>query len=89
MSQRTWVCVPCRKSYRRAQDVQLVRCPTCGSECEYVHWKTRIPSPRRPKVWAEFWDKYRAEKATLDAFHRGELREQVRLELLNMVLDPP
>jgi DNA-directed RNA polymerase subunit RPC12/RpoP len=88
MSQRTWVCVPCRKSYRRSQEVQLVRCPTCGEECEYVHWKIRIPSPRRPKRWAEFWAKYRAEKALLDAFHRGELRERVRLELLKMELHP-
>jgi DNA-directed RNA polymerase subunit RPC12/RpoP len=88
MSQRTWVCVPCRKSYRRAQDVQLVKCPTCGSECEYVHWKIRIPSASRPKAWTKFWEKYRAEKTLLDAFYRGELREDVRLELLNMDLRP-
>jgi hypothetical protein len=36
----------------------------------------------------EFWSKYRAEKALLDAFHRGDLRESVRLELLNMELHP-
>ena len=88
MSQRTWVCVPCRKSYRRAQGIQSVRRPTCGAECECVHWKIRIPPPRRLKQWAEFWTKYRAEKALLDAFHRGELRERVRLKLLNVELHP-
>jgi hypothetical protein len=51
-----------------------------------VHWKTRLPSPRRAKEWDEFWAKYRAEKALLDAFHRGELHESVTLELLNMQL---
>jgi hypothetical protein len=89
MSQRTWVCVPCRKSYRRAQSVQSLRCPTCQAACEYVHWKIRIPSPKRSKAWVEFWTKYRAEKALLNAFHRGELRESVRLELLNMELQLP
>jgi hypothetical protein len=86
MSKRTWVCVPCRKSYRRSQDVPTFRCPTCQTACEYVHWKIRIPSPKRPKEWERFWDKYRAEKALLESFHRGELREDVTLELLKMVL---
>lgn len=86
MSQRTWVCVPCRKSYRRSQEVQSVRCPTCKAACEGVHWKIRIPSPKRRKVWEEFWDKYRAEKALLDAHQRGELGRSVRLELLNKEL---
>jgi len=88
MSQRTWVCVSCCKSYRRAQDLPSLQCPTCQAACENVHWKIRIPSPKRPKVWAAFWTKYRAEKALLDAFHRGELKESVRLELLNMELHP-
>ena len=86
MSNRTWTCVPCRKSYRRVQSVTAVECPHCHRPCEYVHWKMRVPSPRRAKQWDEFWAKYRAEKALLDAFSRGELRESVRLELLNMQL---
>jgi hypothetical protein len=86
MSQRTWVCVPCQKSYRRSQDVRSLRCPNCQGECEYVHWKIRIPSPKRKKAWDGFWAKYRAEKALLQAHYRGELRETVRLELLNVVL---
>jgi hypothetical protein len=86
MSRRTWVCVPCRKSYRRSWDVPSLKCPTCKAECESVHWKIRIPSPGRPKEWERFWEKYRAEKALLEAFRRGELRENVTLELLRMVL---
>lgn len=36
--------------------------------------------------WDAFWAKYGAEKLLLDAFRRGELREDVTLELLNMQL---
>ena len=86
MSNRTWVCVPCRKSFRRVQTITAVECPQCHLPCEYVHWKMRVPSPRRAKTWDEFWVKYRAEKALLAAFRRGELRESTRLELLNMQL---
>jgi hypothetical protein len=63
-----------------------VDCPTCHGPCEYVHWKIRVPSPQRIKAWDEFWSKYKAEKSLLDMFHRGELREDVTLELLNMQL---
>jgi hypothetical protein len=38
-------------------------------------------------AWAQFWAKYCAEKALLDAYHRGTLRKSVRLELLNMELN--
>jgi DNA-directed RNA polymerase subunit RPC12/RpoP len=86
MSQRTWVCLPCGKSYRRRQDVQTVLCPTCGEECECVHWKIRIPSPKKAKLWNEFWKQYRAEKALLNAHKRGALHESVELKLLNIVL---
>ncbi len=88
MSNRTWTCISCRKSYRRSQTVDAVSCPRCHGECEYVHWKIRIPSPRQPKVWDEFWSKYREEKALLDAHRRGDLRHPVTLELLNMHLHP-
>lgn len=86
MSQRTWVCVPCERSYRRNQNIESLDCPNCGKQCEYVHWKIRIPSSRRRKEWNAFWAKYRAEKALLRRYERGELRDNVRLELLNMVL---
>jgi hypothetical protein len=65
-----------------------MRCPVCDEPCEFVHWKVRIPSPRRPKEWAAFWDKYRAEKALLDAHARGDVHEPVVLEVLNLTLRP-
>jgi len=86
MSQRTWVCIPCGKSYRRSQDVEALRCPSCRQFCEYVHWKIRIPSPSQRVKWDQFWEKYREEKKLLLAFHRGELQVSVNLELLNMAL---
>jgi hypothetical protein len=57
--------------------------------CEYVHWKIRVPSPKRVNAWNEFWSKYKAEKSLLEAFHRGDLHEDVTLELLNMQLHAP
>lgn len=86
MSNRTWTCISCRKSYRRTQTITAVNCPTCHGQCEYVHWKIRVPSPKRIKAWNEFWSKYKAEKSLIEAFHRGELRESVTLELLNAYL---
>lgn len=86
MSQRTWVCLTCRKSYRRSQEVLSLHCPRCDTVCEYVHSKIRIPSPRRLKAWEEFWEKYKAEKTLLAAFERGELRQNVELTILNMRL---
>jgi len=70
------------------QSITAVECPTCHQPCEYVHWKIRIPSPKKRKAWDEFWENYRKEKPVLDAFNRGELRESVTLDLLNMRLDP-
>ena len=86
MSQRTWVCIPCGKSFRRGQENDSVHCPAYKELCEYVHWKIHVPSPSRRKAWDQFWDKYRAEKKLLDSFNRGELHESVTFELLNMVL---
>ena len=83
MSNRTWVCVPCRKSYRRAQSIDSVACPTCHAACEYVHWKIRIPSPKRTKAWDEFWTKYWTEKALIAEFERDKSIKDIRLELLN------
>lgn len=74
MSNRTWTCVPCRKSYRRVQSVETVACPHRHQSCESVHWKMRVPSPRRTKEWKAFWVAYRAEKAQLAAHNCGELR---------------
>ena len=86
MSERTWVCVPCGKSYRRRQDVEAVRCAHCHGECEQVHWKIRIPSPKNRRAWDKFWVDYRAEKALVKAWQNGELRENVLLPILRMQL---
>lgn len=48
----------------------------------------RVPSPKDAKEWDKFWRKYKKEKALLEAHSRGELREEVSLELLNMHLLP-
>ena len=86
MSNRTWVCLNCRKSYRRVQTVGSVACPICKAACEYVDWKIHIPSPKRARAWNEFWEKYRAEKALIDEFQHDESIKEVRLGLLNQVL---
>ena len=83
MSNRTCVCVACRKSYRRVQSLTSLECPTCHAACEYVHWKIRIPSPKRTKAWDEFWVKYRAEKALVAEFGRDKSIKEITLELLN------
>ena len=88
MSQRTWVCVNCGKSYRRDQSIEAVVCALCHDPCEYVHWKIHIPSPRKPKAWQEFWEKYRAEKEILERHHAGTLNEEIHLDILNMRLIP-
>ena len=83
MSNRTWACVQCRKSYRRVQTISSVACPECHQSCEQVEWKMRIPSPDNHKEWGEFWSAYRAEKALEAAYLQGELHESVYLPLLN------
>jgi len=86
MSNRTWTCLTCRKSYRRDRSIISVKCSMCHGLCECVHWKIRVPSPKRTKAWDEFWAAYKSEKALLEAFHRGELRRDATLKLLNMQL---
>ena len=83
MSNRTWACVDCGKSYRRPQTVRTVKCSVCGQECESVHWKIHIPSPRKKKEWLEFWTLYRREKRLLDEFQRNPRIKVVTLALLN------
>lgn len=83
MSNRTWACVDCGKSYRRVQTVRIVKCSVCGQECESVHWKIHIPSPRRKKEWREFWTIYRREKRLLEEFQRDPRIKEITLALLN------
>ena len=63
MSNRTWCCVSCRKTYRRTQTITAVECPA-SPRC------VRIRSLEDPHAIAEskegvrdsFWTRYRAEK---------------------------
>ena len=88
MSNRTWACIPCGKTFRRDAALDALNCAECGGACEYVEWKIHIPSPRNGKRWAAFWKQYRYDKSILEAFHKGELVEIVHLKLLNMALYP-
>ena len=83
MSNRTWACVDCGKSYRRLQTTKLVKCSLCGQDCESVHWKIRIPSPTKKKEWLAFWTAYRREKGLLEQFQRDPRIKEITLEILN------
>jgi hypothetical protein len=83
MSNRTWVCVGCGKSYRRDQSVDEVPCSLCGAPCEDMHWKLRIPSPKKKKDWIEFWTTYRREKRLIEEFQNNPKIQEITLELLN------
>lgn len=84
MSNRTWACVDCGKSYRRQQGVEAVICAHCRQPCEYVHWKMRIPSPAKRKDWDAFWTAYRREKSLIARFRNDPSIKEITLELLNL-----
>ncbi|WP_302120729.1 hypothetical protein [Allorhodopirellula heiligendammensis] len=86
MSNRTWACIPCGKTYRRNQTVTNLPCPQCGAPCEYVHWKMRVPSPRNVKKWLAFWRQYRAEKQILAGTGDAPSAGPRHLELLNRII---
>jgi hypothetical protein len=87
---QTWVCISCRKSYRRPQSGMALACPICHGSFERIPPPgIRVPPPKSIKAWDEFWAKYKAEKSLLDAYESGELREKVKLELFNIQLNPP
>jgi hypothetical protein len=87
MSNRTWVCIKCGKTYRRDQKFnQIVKCALCKKECEYVHWKIHIPSPKNRKIWNQFWKDYTLEKQILNDFSNGKHIENTTLKILNMNL---
>ena len=86
MSNRTHVCLGCKKSYRRDKSVRRLVCPVCKQPCEYVHWKIHIPSPKREKEWDEFWRKYKQEKRLIEQFRKDPRVKRVHLELLNQTL---
>lgn len=63
-------------------------CAICGNECEYVHWKVRVSSPKREKEWKSFWSVYLKEEQLLEKFYNDELVEEITLNILNMKLIP-
>jgi hypothetical protein len=82
---RMWYCIACRKRYRGSALPQLL-CPICQEECEHVTLGIAVPPPKRTKLWDEFWVKYKAEKSLLDAYALGELRYNLKLEILGIEL---
>jgi hypothetical protein len=82
---RTWNCIGCRKRFRRSALPPLL-CPNCGEPCEHCPFK--VPTPRRAKAWDQFWTRYKAERALVDAYVAGELRESVQLEIYGVRLKP-
>lgn len=89
MSNRTWACVSCGKTYRRPDAPESsVKCAICGRNCEYVHWKIRVPSPKNRKQWDKFWQLYIAEKEQLKRWCESGTVEEIHLDILNMRLMP-
>ena len=89
MSNRTWACIECGKTYRRDQNSDSpVKCTICGNECEYVHWKIHVPSPKRKKEWRKFWEIYKKEKRLIELWENDQTVGEINLELLNTILMP-
>jgi hypothetical protein len=82
---RVWYCIACRKRYRGSALPPLA-CPICHEACEHVALGIAVPPPKRVKLWDRFWVKYKAERSLVDAYALGQLRENVKLEILGMDL---
>src|SRR5262245_47728311 len=63
MSKRTWICVPCRKGYRRKKSLTSVECPKCRAPCEVVDWLSDAPSPKETESWEKLAASIKATKA--------------------------
>ena len=67
--------------------IKTVICAQCGGGCESLHWKMRIPSPKRQREWDEFWIQYLQEKKELERYYSSDRKDQeIVLPLLNMRL---
>lgn len=50
---RTWVCIPCQKSFRKAHTIRHFECPQCRNEAFPIPYEVAIPSPKNTKKWRE------------------------------------
>ncbi|WP_162059493.1 hypothetical protein [Undibacterium sp. KW1] len=83
MSNRTFACLDCKKLQRKDQNIPAFFCPHCGKESIRVHWKLRVPSPRKIKKWNSFWSRYLSELRQLKEFYTGRGAARLYLPLLN------
>jgi hypothetical protein len=84
---RTWNCIRCRRRFR-CSALPPLACPACHEVCEHVPFGIKVPPPSRKAAWDEFWTQYKAERALLDAYAAGELRESLKLEIWGIHLKP-
>jgi hypothetical protein len=86
VSNRTWVCIKCGKTYRRAEGTLQVRCAGCGDACESIPTKIRVPSPVNRLRWEQFWREYPEEVRIFREWKSGKLKQDVRLPILKVYL---
>jgi hypothetical protein len=82
---RKWTCIPCRKLFRRPA-IPALFCPTCGVACNRVPPGIQVPKPSRRQAWEAFWVQFKTEESLLDAYARGVLREDAKLEIMGIQL---
>ena len=83
MSNRTFVCLSCKKLQRKAQSLESFACPHCERDCIRVHWKLHVPSPRRVRKWDKFWAQYLLELRQLEEYKRNPSIPELTLPLLS------
>jgi DNA-directed RNA polymerase subunit RPC12/RpoP len=83
MTNQTYVCLECKKSFRQTPGRGDFRCPHCKNKCIAVHYKIRIPSPKRVREWDKFWEKYLKEIRLLEDFLNDPSVKFVKLDIYN------
>jgi DNA-directed RNA polymerase subunit RPC12/RpoP len=86
VSNRTWACVKCGKTYRRPLETMQVRCAGCGDACERIPTKIRVPSPANRSKWNQFWREYHHEVDLFRRWQNRQLEEDVTLPILRIFL---
>ena len=85
MSNRTFVCLSCKKLNRKDQSVKTFYCPICHKECIQVHKKLHVPAPKKKKKWDKFWSQYLYELRQIEEFNGNKNIKRIELPLLNQV----